>query len=58
MLGALPEEKETRGASSYETVVATFIALLAVSVASYTAYKGETGVASKHLTLAVRNLKR
>ena len=38
MLGAMPEEKQTRGASRYDAVVATFIALLAVCVAGYTAY--------------------
>jgi hypothetical protein len=38
ILGAVPEEKETRAASRYETFIATFIALLAVSVAGYTAY--------------------
>ena len=38
MIGAVPEEKETRAATRYETVIATFIALLAVSVAGYTAY--------------------
>jgi hypothetical protein len=38
MLGAVPDEKETRTASRYETFIATFIALLAVSVAGYTAY--------------------
>ena len=38
MLGAVPEEKETRAATRYETVIATFIALLAVCVAGYTAY--------------------
>jgi hypothetical protein len=38
MLGAVPEEKETRTASRYETFIATFIALLAVCVAGYTAY--------------------
>src|ERR1051325_4692352 len=38
MLGAVPEEKETRGASRYETFIAIFIALLAVCVAGYTAY--------------------
>src|SRR5215475_12697896 len=37
MIGAVPEEKETRGASRYEAFVATFIALLAVCVAGYTA---------------------
>jgi len=38
MLGAVSEEKETRAAIRYETVIATFIALLAVCVAGYTAY--------------------
>jgi len=38
MLGAVPEEKETRTASRYETFIATFIALVAVCVAGYTAY--------------------
>jgi hypothetical protein len=38
MLGAVPEEKETRAAIRYETVIATFIALLAVCVGGYTAY--------------------
>jgi hypothetical protein len=34
----VPEEKETRAANRYETVIATFIAFLAVGVAGYTAY--------------------
>src|SRR5262245_39012979 len=38
MLGAVPEKDETRSASRYETFIATFIALLAVCVAGYTAY--------------------
>ena len=38
MLGAVADEKERRAASRYEAVVATFIALLAVCVAGYTAY--------------------
>jgi len=38
MIGAVPEERETRVASRYETIIATFIALLAVCVAGYTAY--------------------
>jgi hypothetical protein len=38
MLGAVPDETETCTASRYETFIATFIALLAVSVAGYTAY--------------------
>jgi hypothetical protein len=37
-IGAVPEEKETRGASRYEAVIATLIGLLAVCVAAYTAY--------------------
>ena len=36
MIGGVPEE--TRAASRYETFIATFIALLAVCVAGYTAY--------------------
>jgi hypothetical protein len=38
MLGAVPEEKETRTANRYETFIAIFIAFLAVGVAGYTAY--------------------
>jgi len=38
MVGRVPEENERRTASRYETFIATFIALLAVSVAGYTAY--------------------
>ena len=38
MIAAVLEEKETRTASRYETFIATFIALLAVCVAGYTAY--------------------
>jgi hypothetical protein len=38
MVGAVPDEKERRGASRYETVIATLIGLLAVSVSAYTAY--------------------
>jgi len=38
MVGPVPEEKESRTASRYETFIATFIALLAVCVAGYTAY--------------------
>jgi len=34
----VPEEKERRAAIRYETVIATFIALLALCVAGYTAY--------------------
>ena len=38
MLAAVPQKEETRNASRYETFIATFIALLAVCVAGYTAY--------------------
>jgi hypothetical protein len=38
MIGAVPEEKEMRATIRHETVIATFIALLAVCVAGYTAY--------------------
>lgn len=34
----MPEENETRAATRYETIIATFSALLAVGVAGYTAY--------------------
>ena len=37
-VGAVPEEKETRAASRYEAVIATFIGLLALCVSAYTAY--------------------
>ena len=38
MIGAVPEEKETRAATRYETVIATLIGCVAVCVAGYTAY--------------------
>jgi len=38
MVGAVSEENAMHGASRYETFIATFIALLAVCVAGYTAY--------------------
>jgi len=38
IIGAVPEEKQRRAATRYETVIATFIALLALCVAGYTAY--------------------
>jgi hypothetical protein len=38
MIGSVPEEKEARGASRYEAVIATLIGLLAVCVSAYTAY--------------------
>ena len=34
----MPEENETRAATRYETIIASFFALLAVGVAGYTAY--------------------
>jgi hypothetical protein len=38
MIGAVPEEKETRGASRYDVIIATFIGFLALCVSGYTAY--------------------
>lgn len=38
MLGAVPEEKETRGASRYDAIIATFVGFLALYVSGYTAY--------------------
>ena len=38
MLGAVPEVKETRGASRYDAVIATFVGFLALCVSGYTAY--------------------
>src|SRR5205823_14563253 len=38
MVGGVPDEKERRGASRYEAVIATLIGLLAVCVSAYTAY--------------------
>jgi hypothetical protein len=38
MLGAVPEEKQTRAASRYETVIATLVGFLALCVSGYTAY--------------------
>jgi hypothetical protein len=38
IIGAVPEEKERRGASRYDAIVATFVGFLAVCVAGYTAY--------------------
>ncbi|PYK42107.1 MAG: hypothetical protein DME46_12310 [Verrucomicrobia bacterium] len=37
-IGAVPEEKQTRGASRYEAVIATFVGLCALCVSGYTAY--------------------
>ena len=38
MLGAVPEEKERRGASRYDAIIATFVGFLALCVSAYTAY--------------------
>jgi hypothetical protein len=38
MVGVVPEEKETRATTRYETVIATLIGCVAVCVAGYTAY--------------------
>jgi hypothetical protein len=34
----VPEKKETRGASRYDAIIATFVGLLALCVSAYTAY--------------------
>jgi hypothetical protein len=38
IIGAVPDEKERRGASRYDAIIATFVGFLAVCVAGYTAY--------------------
>jgi hypothetical protein len=38
MVGPVPQEKETRATTRYETVIATLIGCVAVCVAGYTAY--------------------
>ncbi len=38
MLGAVPEEKERRGASRYDAIIATFVGFLALCVSGYTAH--------------------
>jgi hypothetical protein len=38
MIRAMPEEKETRTASRYDAVIATFVGFLALCVSGYTAY--------------------
>src|SRR5881275_3693031 len=38
MIGAVPEQKETRRASRYDAVIATFVGFLALCVSGYTAY--------------------
>src|SRR5437762_14392329 len=37
-IGAVPEQRETRGASRYDAVIATFVGLCALCVSGYTAY--------------------
>jgi len=38
MIGPVPEERATRGASRYDVVIATVVGLLALCVSGYTAY--------------------
>ncbi len=38
IIGAVPEKKETRGASRYDLIIATFVGFLALCVSAYTAY--------------------
>ena len=38
MIGAVPEEKVTRGASRYDAIIATFVGFCALCVSGYTAY--------------------
>ena len=37
-IGGVPEEKATRGASRYDTIIATFVGFCALCVSGYTAY--------------------
>src|SRR5205809_5406752 len=37
-IGAVPEQRETRGASRYDAIIATFVGFLALCVSGYTAY--------------------
>jgi hypothetical protein len=37
-IGSMPEEKPARGASRYDTIIATFVGLCALCVSGYTAY--------------------
>src|SRR5438046_1878347 len=37
-VGAVPEDKEMRGASRYDALIATFVGLCALCVSGYTAY--------------------
>ena len=38
MIGGVPEEKERRGTSRYDAIIATFVGFLALYVSGYTAY--------------------
>ena len=38
MIGAVPEEKPTRGASRYDAIIATFVGVCALCVSGYTAH--------------------
>lgn len=38
MIGAVPEQREPRGASRYEAIIATLVGLCALCVSGYTAY--------------------
>ena len=38
MIGAMPEQKETRGASRFDVLIATIVGFLALCVSGYTAY--------------------
>src|SRR6266487_4952730 len=38
MIGAVPDQKETRRASRYDAVIATLVGLCALCVSAYTAY--------------------
>src|SRR5438067_13161225 len=38
MIGAVPDQTETRRASRYDAVIATFVGLCALCVSGYTAY--------------------
>lgn len=38
MIGAVPEQRETRGASRYDAIIATFVGFCALCVSGYTAY--------------------
>src|SRR5204863_5684876 len=38
MIGAVPEKTETRRASRYDAIIATFVGFLALCVSGYTAY--------------------